>query len=121
MGHWAPGSKASDMKGHKTLYLRLLYYVKPYGRIFALALAGTAVAAITEPLVAALIKPLLDGSFVEKDPYLIRMMPLWLVGVFIVRGIAAFIGSLGMEWIAHRVVMDLRNALFARLLALPTR
>ncbi|MBK7984714.1 MAG: lipid A export permease/ATP-binding protein MsbA [Candidatus Competibacteraceae bacterium] len=109
------------MKGNKTLYLRLLRYVKPYSRIFALALAGTAVAAITEPLVAALIKPLLDGSFVEKDPYLIRMMPLLLVGVFIVRGIAAFIGSLGMEWIAHRVVMDLRNALFARLLALPTR
>ena len=88
------------MKGNKTLYLRLLRYVKPYSRIFALALAGTAVAAITEPLVAALIKPLLDGSFVEKDPYLIRMMPLLLVGVFIVRGIAAFIGSLGMEWIA---------------------
>ncbi|MBK8510215.1 MAG: lipid A export permease/ATP-binding protein MsbA [Candidatus Competibacteraceae bacterium] len=109
------------MTGGKTLYRRLLRYVRPYVRIFALALAGTAVAAITEPLVAALIKPLLDGSFVEKDPYLIRMMPLLLVGVFIIRGAAGFVGSLGMEWIAHRVVMDLRNALFARLLTLPTR
>ncbi|HRD67460.1 MAG TPA: lipid A export permease/ATP-binding protein MsbA [Candidatus Competibacter sp.] len=105
----------------KDLYLRLLRYVRPYARIFALSLAGTAVAAVTEPLVAALIKPLLDGSFVEKDPYSIRMMPLLLVGVFVVRGIADFVGSVAMHWVAHRVVMDLRNALFSRLLVLPTR
>ena len=73
---------------NKDLYLRLLGYVRPYTRIFALSLAGTIVVAITEPLVAALIKPLLDGSFVEKDPYSIRVMPLLLVTVFIVRGIA---------------------------------
>ncbi len=106
---------------NKDLYLRLLGYVRPYTRIFALSLAGTTVVAITEPLVAALIKPLLDGSFVEKDPYSIRVMPLLLVTVFIVRGIADFVGSVAMNWIAHRVVMDLRDGLFARLLTLPTR
>ncbi len=106
---------------NKDLYLRLLGYVRPYTRIFALSLAGTTVVAITEPLVAALIKPLLDGSFVEKDPHSIRVMPLLLVTVFIVRGIADFLGSVAMNWIAHRVVMDLRDGLFARLLTLPTR
>lgn len=105
----------------KDLYLRLLRYVRPYTRIFALSLVGTAAAAATEPLIPALIKPLLDGSFVEKDPYAIRVMPLLLVTVFIVRGLTGFVGSLAMDWIAHRVVMDLRDALFARLLALPTR
>ena len=106
---------------NKDLYLRLLGYVRPYTRIFALSLAGTTVVAITEPLIAALIKPLLDGSFVAKDPRSIRVMPLLLVTVFVVRGIADFVGSVAMNWIAHRVVMDLRDALFARLLALPTR
>jgi subfamily B ATP-binding cassette protein MsbA len=110
-----------DAMNNKDLYLRLLGYVRPYTRIFALSLAGTTVVAITEPLVAALIKPLLDGSFVEKDPYSIRVMPLLLVTVFIVRGIADFVGSVAMNWIAHRVVMDLRDGLFARLLTLPTR
>ncbi|NJM13654.1 MAG: lipid A export permease/ATP-binding protein MsbA, partial [Synechococcaceae cyanobacterium SM1_2_3] len=37
-----------------------------------------------------------------------------------VRGITDFIGKLAMDWVAHRVVMDLRNALFAKLLTLPT-
>ncbi|MDG4598145.1 MAG: lipid A export permease/ATP-binding protein MsbA [Candidatus Contendobacter sp.] len=105
----------------KDLYLRLLGYVRPYTRIFALSLLGTVVAAATEPLIPALIQPLLDGSFVAKDPRAIRLMPLLLVVVFVVRGVAGFVGSLAMEWVAHRVVMDLRNALFARLLTLPTR
>ncbi|TVR64609.1 MAG: lipid A export permease/ATP-binding protein MsbA [Candidatus Competibacteraceae bacterium] len=105
----------------KDLYFRLLRYVRPYRGIFALSIVATIIAAATEPLIPALIQPLLDGSFVEKDPHSIRIMPLLLVAVFIVRGVAGFIGTLAMNWIAHRVVMDLRNALFARLLVLPTR
>jgi subfamily B ATP-binding cassette protein MsbA len=105
----------------KDLYFRLLRYVRPYMRIFALSIFGTAAAAATEPMIPALIKPLLDGSFVEKDPHSIRLMPILLVAVFIVRGVTGFIGSVGMHWIAHRVVMDLRDAMFNRLLTLPTR
>lgn len=109
------------MKNNRALYWRLLSYTRPYLRIFALSLAGTAVVAITEPLAAALIKPLLDGSFVAKDPEAIRLMPALLVAVFVVRGIADFTGSLAMGWVAHRVVADLREALFDRLLTLPCR
>ena len=48
----------------KDLYFRLLRYVRPYRRIFALSVVATMIAAATEPLIPALIKPLLDGSFV---------------------------------------------------------
>jgi subfamily B ATP-binding cassette protein MsbA len=105
----------------RELYFRLLRYVQPYRRIFALSLLGTMIAAATEPLIPALIQPLLDGSFVAKDPDSIRRMPVLLVAVFLVRGVAGFTGSVAMEWVAHRVVMALREALFARLLTLPTR
>ena len=103
----------------KTLYLRLLSYVRPYRGMFALSLLGTMLTALTEPLIPALIQPLLDGSFVAKDPDAIRLMPLLLVTVFIARGLFGFIGAVSMEWIAQRVVMDLRAALFGRLLTLP--
>ncbi|MCP5157842.1 MAG: lipid A export permease/ATP-binding protein MsbA [Gammaproteobacteria bacterium] len=105
----------------KDLYFRLLRYVRPYTRVFILSILGTAAAAATEPMIPALIKPLLDGSFVEKDPETIRLMPILLVTVFIVRGITGFAGSVGMHWIAHRVVMDLRDAMFNQILTLPTR
>ncbi len=105
----------------KDLYFRLLRYVRPHTRVFPLSLLGTVIAAATEPLIPALIQPLLDGSFVAKDPHSIRLMPLLLVAVFIIRGLASFVGALAMEWIAQRVVTDLRGDLFARLLTLPTR
>ena len=49
------------------LYLRLLGYIKPYWRIFALSVLSMAVTAATEPLLPALLKPMLDGTFVHKD------------------------------------------------------
>ncbi len=73
----------------KKLYFRLLSYVKPYTRVFIASILGTVVLAATEPAIPALIKPLLDGSFVEKDPKFITLMPILLVGLFLVRGVSA--------------------------------
>ena len=91
----------------KQLYLRLLGYVRPYKKIFLLSILFTVILAITEPALPALFKPLLDGSFVEKDPTTIRLMPLALIGIFIVRGIAAYGSTMAIQWVANKVVMDL--------------
>ena len=64
------------------LYLRLLGYVKPYWRIFAISILGTVVAAATEPLLPALLKPMLDGTFVHKDDTVMRLAPLFIVLIF---------------------------------------
>ncbi|MDD3448406.1 MAG: ABC transporter transmembrane domain-containing protein, partial [Gammaproteobacteria bacterium] len=105
----------------RTLYLRLLQYVRPYWRIFAASLLATAVLAATEPALAALLKPLLDGSFVDRDPTMIRLMPLLLLGVFALRGVSGFVSAVALNWVANKVVMDLRGLMFDRLLNLPTR
>ena len=101
------------------LYLRLLKYVAPYRRVFALALAGMMIVAATEPALPALLKPLLDGTFVEKDESLMRWMPLAIVGLFIVRGLAEYMAHYSISWVGNKVVMDLRNAMFDKLLELP--
>ncbi|HEX5363873.1 MAG TPA: lipid A export permease/ATP-binding protein MsbA, partial [Gallionella sp.] len=103
------------------LYLRLLGYVKPYWRVFAAAILGMAVSAATEPLLPALLKPLLDGTFVNKDDAVIRWAPVLLLIIFFVRGIASFVGTYAIHWVGNRLVMDLRNKMFNKLLALPTR
>lgn len=103
----------------RALYLRLLGCVRPYWRLFAVAIAGMIVAGLTEPALPALVKPLLDNTFVEKDPYWIRVMPLLLIGLFVVRGIAQYAGTVGMAWVANKVVFDLRERMYARILALP--
>jgi subfamily B ATP-binding cassette protein MsbA len=102
------------------LYLRLLSYVKPYWRVFAASILGTAVAAATEPLLPALLKPMLDGTFVHKDDFVIRWAPLIIILIFLVRGIAGFIAQYAISWVGNKVVMDLRGVMFRKLLTLPT-
>jgi subfamily B ATP-binding cassette protein MsbA len=103
------------------LYARLMGYVKPYWRIFAVSIIGMAVSAATEPLIPALLKPMLDGTFVHKDDAVIRLVPIFILVIFFVRGVATFIGNYAIGWVGYKLVMDLREEMFRKLLTLPTR
>jgi subfamily B ATP-binding cassette protein MsbA len=107
----------------KTLYLRLLSYVRPHAKIFAISILTMVVAAATEPLLPALIKPLLDGGFATRGstPHPPIVYAAALVAVFLLRGVLSFISSVCLAWVANRVVFDLRGAMFSRLVRLPTR
>lgn len=109
------------LKLNNALYFRLLTYVKPYYRLFILGLLATVVMALTQPAVAALMKPLLDGAFVEKDQFYITWMPVALVAIFVVRGIATYVSNMSFVWVSSRVVYDLRIDMFNRIIRLPTR
>ncbi|MBU6459375.1 MAG: lipid A export permease/ATP-binding protein MsbA [Proteobacteria bacterium] len=112
--------KLNTPSSGKKLYHRLLRHVVPYWRIFGLSVLSTIVYAITEPAIPALLKPLLDGSFVHKNPSLLHLIPIVLISLFLVRGIASFLSSYSLGWIASRLVMDLRNLMFHQLLRLPS-
>src|SRR5258706_14069190 len=102
------------------LYLRLLQYVKPYWRVFALALVGMVIVALTEVALPALLKPLLDGTFVHKDPVLMRWIPLVVLGLTAVRGCAEYAASYSVNWVGSKLVTDLRVEMFGRMLTFPT-
>jgi subfamily B ATP-binding cassette protein MsbA len=104
----------------RELYQRLLGYVRPHWKVFALAVLAMVLTAATEPLFPALMKPLLDGSFVQRDESVARLMPFALVGIFLLRGALSYVSSYAMSWVSNRVIMDLRTALFRRLVSLPS-
>jgi subfamily B ATP-binding cassette protein MsbA len=103
------------------LYLRLLSQVVPYWRVYAAAVLGMLITAATEVALPAAAKPFLDGTFVEKDPLLMRWIPAFIVLIFVARGIGSFLGSYASAWVGQRVVMDLRSRMFGKLLTLPLR
>jgi len=107
----------------RALYLRLLSHVRPYAKVFALAVIGMIAAAATEPLFPALMKPLLDGGFAKgAEPMFPPVVFSGLiVGIFLLRGVFTFSSSYFMNWVSNRVVLDLRAAMFARLVRLPTK
>ncbi|HET7363212.1 MAG TPA: lipid A export permease/ATP-binding protein MsbA [Burkholderiales bacterium] len=104
------------------LYARLLSYVRPYARVFALAVVCMVAGAATEPLFPAMLKPLLDHGFApggtDVPPIVFAGA---IVGIFLLRGILTFSSSYLLTWVANRVVLDLRTAMFDRLLRLPAR
>ncbi len=102
------------------VYLRLLHYVKPYWQVFLLVVFCMVIFAATEAGMAAMMKPLMDGSFVERDPTTIETIPLFIIGLFIIRGIVNFLTAYGLGWIARNVIRNQRKEMFDRLITLPT-
>lgn len=94
---------------------RLLPYFRQARLGLALALIGSLIGAATEPMVGHLLKTLLDSGFQD------RTLPMWavpvaIVGLFTVRGVAGFVAQLGLSWSAQRALQQLRQQLFDRVL-----
>lgn len=94
---------------------RLSHHFSGQRSIWGLALLATLIGAITEPLIPAFMQPLLDQGFTQGQ------LPLWLVplaimGLFAVRGMAQFVAQYALSRIANVGMVQLRKVLFARLL-----
>lgn len=80
---------------------------------WVLAILATLVGAGTEPLIPALLKPLLDNGFTDGTLSL-WMVPVAIIGVFLIRGIAQFVGQYALSQIANDGMLRLREVLFQR-------
>jgi len=111
------------MKSEKSaqLYLRLLGYLRPYSLVFSISIFGMILAAATEVALPIVIKPFLDGTFIDKDPSLMTWAPIALVLIFLVRGVGGFIAQYASAWVGNKMVMDLREEMFEKILVLPLK
>ncbi len=94
---------------------RLAPYLRSSRRGLVGAALGAAIGAATEPAIPELLRPLLDKGFTG------RSLPLWLVPLaiitlFVIRGAAGFVAQYGLAWTANRAVLQIREAMFSRLL-----
>jgi len=83
--------------------------------IWAVAILATLMGALTEPMIPALFQPLLDKVFAENK------LPLWaipvaVVGLFAVRGLANFISQYALSRLTNDGMEKLRSELFERLM-----
>ncbi|WP_099789499.1 lipid A export permease/ATP-binding protein MsbA [Variovorax sp. 54] len=110
----SPGSESARPPLMRRL-ARLMTWFGSSRQWWAVGLIGALLAALTEPLMAALLKPLLDRGFTRGE------MPLWFIPaavllLFAVRGIAQFISQYALSRIANEGMQKLRRVLFERLL-----
>jgi len=98
---------------------RLIALHWPYKKRLALAFLGMIVTAGTEPVVPYIFQVLLDKGFVGKPTFSLWLVPVAVIGIFFVRGIATFTSSYMMTWVSTRILNELRRQMFARMLDLP--
>ena len=114
-----PTDPIRDVKLAGPVLKRLLGYGLPYRWIVAVGILGMSMVAIAETGFAALLKPVMDGGFIERDANIIAMTPIFLVGVFALRTVGAFLDQYSIAWVARKMIFDLRNDVFERLIHLP--
>ena len=101
------------------LYRRLLRYARPYYKVLAVAMLLAALSAATEPLLPALMKPMLDDGFKFGEESPLLWLPFGVVGIFFLRGLLGFGATYIMAWIQNKVIYQIRLEMFDRLVHLP--
>ena len=95
---------------------RLTPYFSGQRWAWGLAILATLIGAATEPAMPALLKPLLDSGFTAGSLPL-WTVPVFLIGLFVIRGVAQFAGQYALARITNDGMLALRQKLFERLLA----
>jgi ATP-binding cassette, subfamily B, bacterial MsbA len=98
------------------LHQRLLHdYVLSYRTQLTLAMLCMIVMAATTAANAYLMQPALDEIFLRKDATLLTLIPVVIIGVTLVHGLADYGQSLGLRYVGQRVVSNMQGDLFAHL------
>lgn len=93
---------------------RLWPFFRPARLAMVFSVLATMLAAATEPMIPALLKGLLDQGFVSQSlPF--WLIPLGLIGIFGLRGLAGFVAQYMLSLIANTGTLEMRKAMFAKL------
>lgn len=89
------------------------YFLEPLSA-WVVALTCVLLVSISEPMIPALLQPLLDKGF-QQNSFSVWMVPLSLIGLFAIRGVSLFIGQVAVAKATNHGMLKLRLAMFARL------
>lgn len=101
------------------MYGRLLKYVKPYWfRIVVAFLCAIGVSAMTAAA-AWLVQPVLDDIFIKKDTRMLLLIPLGILMIYLIKGLCTYYQAYTMRYVGNKVIMDIRNDLYAHTAVMP--
>jgi len=97
------------------LYLRLLGFLRPYRGRIILAMCCMIVLAACTAALAWMLRPAVDGALSGRDTRMIYMIPMFIVGLYAVKGAAYYGQAYLMGYVGQKVIFDLRNSLYSHL------
>jgi len=112
--HEAASAAPTDARSLGQRLLRVWPYFRSHKGALGLAFLGALIAALTEPAIPALLQILLDEGFVAGS-FPLWLVPVALMGLFAVRGLATFAAKYALSYVAAGAMVQLRRAMFERL------
>ena len=110
----------STQKNGWLVYKRLIKIaLKNNSTPVAIAIFGMIITALSDPALSAIMKPILDGGFIERDQSVISLLPLGLFSIFFLRSLGIFLTIYYMAKVGRSLVFRLRELMFKKLLHLP--
>lgn len=105
----------------RSIAKQLLQYARPQWRMLAASVLFFMLGSAVEPVLPAMLKKLLDTGFQAGLSYPLWMVPVAVIGLFLVRGIFLFTGSYALSSASSLIVFNLRRDLMRAVLRADTK
>lgn len=102
-------------------FKRILYYSRPYGWRIAISMIASFAVGGTDAAIAYMVEPLLKKIFSEKDTMIFVMLPVAVIIVFLLRGVARYIQEYYIRTASQLAIQDIRNELYRKHMDLSLR
>lgn len=99
---------------------RLYGYLSKYLKYCFITIFGLSMYALSDYLLISYTKPLVDSGLITKEPSFIAMAPYYIMGIFLLRGLATFLSNYYSGFVGRSVIKDLRDEMMYKLMFLPT-
>ncbi len=100
-------------------YRKLIAFFRPYMGPFIVSLAAMAIYAASTGAAALLVKNVLDDIFIKRDGRMLRLIPVVVIGVYLVKGVAFYIHTYLMKYIGQAIIRDMRDRIYDHLMDMP--
>ncbi|MGY5539065.1 lipid A ABC transporter ATP-binding protein/permease MsbA [Vibrio brasiliensis] len=100
-------------------FKRLWTYIRQYKAGLAVAVVALVINAVADTYMVSLLKPLLDEGFGNAESNFLRILPLLIFGMMVIRGLSGFVSTYCLSWVSGNVVMEMRRAIFNQFMHMP--
>jgi subfamily B ATP-binding cassette protein MsbA len=107
------------MSERARLLLRLVPYLRGHWPVLAVGTLLALVVSSTEGFIAWLVKPAMDEIFLKRDLAMLKVIPLALLGAYLLKGAARFGQSYLMAAVGERVIARIRRELYGHIQGMP--
>ncbi len=96
-------------------YKRLLTYIRPYGKRLVIAMVCMAGVGAMTGASAMVVQNILDDIFIKKDEVMLKLVPLAIVFIFVIKGVFFYTQEYLMAYVSQSAVRDIRDELYSHI------